>query len=193
MLFQVRFLLSSLLLQRFGHRLLFVLIKVALSDVSYCIAIVRQYLEYILDLSWGPNQEGRVSSYPPLLKTLEWTLRILVSFGFWCRHCQVFSTPNFYPLTLFLKAFMLPGFPNRSNVSKILSEMLLPLSISPVTNFLFKNNSTLKLFVLLVEHTLITLVCSSLSFQGQFHLMWGRTSISKTIPAVLCPMALLPT
>ena len=43
------FLLSSRLLQRFGQRSLFLLIQVALSDVSYCIAIVRQGLEYIFD------------------------------------------------------------------------------------------------------------------------------------------------
>ena len=56
------------------------LISVALTDVSYFIAIVRQCMEYILDLSRNLNQECRVSSYPPLLKTLVLTLRILVSF-----------------------------------------------------------------------------------------------------------------
>ena len=34
------------------------------------------------DLPKSPTQEGRVSGYPPLLNTLERTLRVLVSFGF---------------------------------------------------------------------------------------------------------------
>ena len=71
-----------------------------------------------------------------------------------------------------LKSFMLPSFPSRSYVSKIMSEMLLTQSNSSVNSFPFNNNSTLKHFVLLVEHTLFTLVCFVLLFQGQFRLMW---------------------
>ena len=74
--------------------------------------------------------------------------------------------------TLLLKAFIVPGFSSRSFASKFMSEKLTPLSNSPVTNFPFNNNSTLKHFVLLVEHTLITLVCSVFLFQGQFRLVW---------------------
>ena len=69
-------------MQRFEKRSLFVLIKVALSEVSYCKAIVRQYSEYIFDQPRSPNQEGRVSSYPPSLKDLGRTLRVLVLHGF---------------------------------------------------------------------------------------------------------------
>ena len=95
--------------------------------------------------------------------------------------------------TLFLKAFMIPGFPSRSYVSKLISEMVLPLFNSAVTNFTCKNNSTLNHFVLLVEHTLITLVYSVLFFRGQFRLIRWNFHKKKTITAALCPMALIPT
>ena len=60
--------------------------------------------------------------------------------------------------TLLSEAFMLLGFPSRSYVSKLMSEVLLQLSNSPFTSFPLDNNSTLKPFVSLVEHILITLV-----------------------------------
>ena len=66
---------------------------------------------------------------------------------------------------------MLNGFPSRSfHVSKLMSEMLLPLSNIPVTNLPFNCNSTLKQFVLLAEHTLIKLIFPFCYSKGIFAL-----------------------
>ena len=78
-------------------------------------------------------------------------------------NAKVLSAQNFL-----LKAFKLSGFPSQSYVSKLMSEKLLPLSNIPVINFLFNDNSTLKHFVLIVEHTLITLIFPSFYSNGKF-------------------------
>ena len=53
-----------------------------------------------------------------------------------------------------------------------MSERLIPLSNSPVTNLPFNCISILQYLGILVKHTLNTLVCSVLSFQGLFCLIW---------------------
>ena len=88
---------------------------------------------------------------------------------------------------------MLPGFPSPSHVSELMSLLLLPLSNSPVTNFPVNNNSILIHFLLIVEHTLITLVCSVQLFPGQFRLMWVELPPVKQLRQIIDQWPFLPT